>query len=87
MKSVGFDEVRVRYRQTRRALLHDVIVNQLTGDPLKKYIVDQVQKLIEEEDRNLFIEDVEEDLQEISLSRIAGLGITPEQLKIWLQLR
>lgn len=31
----------------------------------------------------VFIEDVEEDLQQMDESRLAGLGITPRQLRDW----
>ena len=37
-------------------------------------------------DQAAFIQDVIEDLNQLDQSRIAGLGLTPEQLKIWLKL-
>jgi len=84
VKALGFDEVRVRYRQQRRAIIHDVILNKLSDASMKEYISDQVLKLIKEEDRTSFFEDVIEDLREIDLSRIAGLGITHDQLNMWI---
>jgi hypothetical protein len=29
IKAIGFDEIRVRYRQQRRALIRDIILNQI----------------------------------------------------------
>lgn len=84
IKTIGFDEIRVRYRQQRRAIIHDIIVNRIVGATLNEYISSQTLKLIKKEDQEAFIEDIKEDLTEISPSRIAGLGITQDQLKSWL---
>jgi hypothetical protein len=43
--------------------------------------------VISKEQRSHFIKTVMEDLHEISLQRIAGLGITPKQLQAWLTLK
>ena len=51
---------------------------------MKEYVSDQTLKLIKKEDQTLFFEDVMEDLKEIDLNRIAGLGITPDQLNAWI---
>lgn len=83
VKAIGFDEIRVRYRQQRRAVVRDVIVNGLTGGHMKEYVVLQASKLIKQEDQKSFFEDVMEDLKEIDYNHIAGLGITPDQLSIW----
>lgn len=87
VKSMGFDEIRVRYRQIRRLLLREIILNQLIGEPLQRYISAQTLQLVKEPDQKAFLEDVLEDLKEISESRIAGLGITPKQLQDWIDLR
>lgn len=84
LKAVGFDEVRVRYRQQRRTVIRDIIVNNMTGKVLDKYISSQTSKLVKKEDQDAFIEDIREDLKEISPSRIAGLGVTQEDLKSWM---
>jgi hypothetical protein len=81
---MGFDEVRVRYRQQRRDIIRYIILNQLTGETVKEYISSQNIKLMKKEDRASFFEDVMEDLKEIDLSRIAGLGITPDQMYTWI---
>ena len=87
IKTVGFDEIRARYRQQRRAILRDIIVNHMTGRVLNEYISSQTQKLIKKEDQEAFIKDIQEDLIEISPSRIAGLGITQDQLADWINVR
>lgn len=86
VQAIGFDEVRVRYRQQRRALIRDIILRKLTGTHLQKYITSQTLKLVAEEDQDLFMGDVFEDLKEIDLSRIAGLGITSDELQAWKNL-
>lgn len=82
VKAMGFDEVRVRYRELRREVIRHIIVNKLTKVSMQEYLSEAV-KSINEEDRNSFFEDVLEDLKEIDISRIAGLGITPEQMVTW----
>jgi Fic family protein len=65
LKAVGFDEIRVRYRQQRRELLRHIILHPemqisirvgrnwipqpLKGEPLKEYITSQAQNLIQSE--------------------------------------
>lgn len=85
IKSIGFDEVRVRYRSQRRTLIRYIILNKLVGKEMKDYMTSQTKALIAEKDQASFIEDALEDLQEMDQSRLAGLGITPDQLEIWLK--
>lgn len=84
VKTIGFDEIRVRYRQQRRDILRHIILNKLKGLPMQEYISNQSMKFIKKEDQTSFIEDVMEDLKEIDLSRITGLGITPDQMHAWI---
>ncbi len=83
IKAIGFDEVRVRYRQERRAIIRNIILHQLTDDGMKDYIDSQTKKLIPENDREAFIADIMEDLHMMNGNRIAGLGITLDQLADW----
>ncbi len=84
VKSLGFDEVRVRYRQQRRDVIRTIILNRLFGKSMKEYIANQTLKLTQKEDQKSFFEDIMEDLKEINLNRIVGLGITPNHLNAWL---
>jgi fido (protein-threonine AMPylation protein) len=86
IKAMGFDEMRVRYRQQRRAILRELILRGLVGEAMQNYIQDQTNKLIKEEDRFNFLEDLMEDIREIDAVRIAGLGVTLDQLNGWIQL-
>ncbi|MHB1949553.1 MAG: Fic family protein [Gammaproteobacteria bacterium] len=83
-EAIGYDEVRVRYRQYRREIIRFIIANKLIGKKLDDYVQEQTNKAIPEIDRQRFLITVTEDLAEINVQRIAGLGITTEQLKAWL---
>lgn len=84
---MGFDEVRVRYRQQRRAVIREIICRQVFGEPLQQYVSEQSLRWVNDEDRNSFIDDIWEDLKEMDASRIASLGITLDQLNAWLIAR
>ena len=86
VESLGFDEVRIRYRSERRNLIRYIIINELKNNKLKNYILSESKKHIPEKDSAQFIKTVEEDLQELSPQRIAGLGITQDQLQKWRKL-
>jgi len=83
VKSIGLDEIRVRYRQQRRVIIREIILNKLVGKSMQEYIREQTEKIINKSEQAAFLEDVLEDLKEIDENRIAGLGITTDQLKIW----
>lgn len=86
IKAMGFDEVRVRYRSERKNVIREIILHKLTKDSLRNYLIKEANRLIPKVKQNEFIEDVIEDLQQIDISRLAGLGITPDQLATWLKL-
>jgi hypothetical protein len=86
VKATGFDEIRVRYRQERRALIRDIILDKLVGGRLKMYIDSHIDRMIPEKDQTAFLKDVMEDLQEMDQSRIVGLGITTKELEEWLKI-
>lgn len=87
VQAVGFDSIRVQYRQERRNLIRNIILNSLLGKKLNQYIQTEAAKQIPEADREFFIEDIQEDLDQIDENRIAGLGIDVDQLMKWLQSR
>lgn len=51
---------------------------------MNEWIHSQTLKLVKKEDQIAFVEDVMDDLKEIDHSRIAGLGLSQDQLKHWL---
>jgi hypothetical protein len=83
LKSVGFDEVRARYRQVRRQNLREIILKKISKTALQKYLESANRKLVKKEDLAAFLEDVEEDLREIDKSRLVGLGVTWKEVKAW----
>ncbi len=85
IKALGFDEVRVRYRQQRREVVRNVILQELIGDQMREYLLQQARTLVPINDRQAFFDDVLEDLKQMDQSRLAGLGVTPEQLIKWIR--
>lgn len=84
-EALGFDEIRVHYRQQRRQMIGYIIAHGLTHEAMHLYIQEQAKNLIDKKDQSHFIEDVEDDLQEINQERIAGIGVTAQQLDVWLR--
>ena len=83
VKAMGFDEVRVRYRQERRNIVREVILRGLVGSLMQEYVDAQAAQQVAESVKNAFVEDVLEDLQYMDESRLAGLGVTPQELQEW----
>ncbi|HEX4839987.1 MAG TPA: Fic family protein [Rhabdochlamydiaceae bacterium] len=81
-KAIGFDEVRVRYRQQRRSMIGDIIVHSLVGEEMNKHIDSRV-KQIPSKDQHAFLEDLKEDLEALDSIRIVGLGVTSKELEVW----
>lgn len=86
VKAMGFDDVRVRYRQARREVVRRVIEDKLIGEAMQEFIVREAKRVVLENERQEFIDDVLEDLKLIDESRLAGLGISIEQLQHWRSL-
>ena len=83
VEASGFNAVRIRYRQERRAAIAEIVSQALTGDALAA----RAQAAAEEipaDDRAAFAQDLREDLDMLSPARIAGMGITGAQLQHWL---
>ncbi len=83
VKAMGFDEVRVRYRQERREVVREVVLRGLAGEELRAFVDEEAGKRVPMAVRDGFVADVFEDLEQIDENRLAGLGVTPEQLKMW----
>ena len=84
VKILGFDEIRVSFRDQRRALIREIILRKLKGEAQIQFLNSHASKLVKEDSREAFIEDAQEDLKEIDSSRIAGLGITVKELQNWI---
>lgn len=86
VKSVGFDEFWARYRQERRGAVREIILKGLWGEPLEAYVAKIAQETIPSGDRERFVEDVQKEIRYLDQIRIAGLGVTLEELQHWLSL-
>ena len=82
-KKNSFDPVRVQYRYERRAIIREIILQCLVGEVMQQFIRQEAQK-IPEVSRKDFLGDIAEDLELINEIRIVGLGVTPEQLRWWM---
>jgi hypothetical protein len=74
----------VKYRQERRNAVREIILMKLIGEELNAHVQSEAMNRIPEEFRKRFTEDLFLDLNQLDESRIAGLGITPDQLTQWL---
>ena len=83
VEASGFDAVRVRYRQQRRQAVAGIVADVALGDALAERIRAAAAE-VAAEDRQAFVEDLREDLAALSPARIAGLGISQQQLRVWL---
>ncbi len=85
-ESLGFNEVRVRYRQQRRDIIRHIILQLLKEKSLMNYINSETANKIPEKNQEAFKKCLLEDLKEIGPQKIAGLGISAQELRAWLDL-
>ena len=83
VEASGFDAVRVRYRYQRRKAIAQIVANVATGADLASQVRAAAVR-ISPEDQEDFVADLYEDLAALSPPRMAGLGITQQQLQMWL---
>jgi prophage maintenance system killer protein len=84
IEGVKVDWVRGKFHKQRRGLVREIIVGKLEGDQLNTHIRSQSERYVPEKERQLFIEDVQEDLSLMNQSRAAAFGISSDQLREWL---
>ena len=83
VEASGFDAVRVRYRRQRREAVAGIVADAAVGEALTERIRSAA-AAVPAEDRQAFVEDLHEDLAALSPARIAGLGVSGQQLRMWL---
>ncbi|MXY54636.1 MAG: hypothetical protein F4Y86_19215 [Gammaproteobacteria bacterium] len=83
-QALGFDEIRVRYRQQRRRMVAHIVRELLTGDALEAYLESDAPAQVPPESRDHFLTTIREDLTQLSPARLAGLGVTRQQFGRWL---
>jgi hypothetical protein len=84
---VGFDEIAARYRPLRRALVADLVRSLVPPEEIMSDIEARMTDEVQPQHRDKFKQDVLTELDNLDISRMAGLGITREQLEAWLNLR
>ena len=83
VEASGFDAVRFRYRRQRREAVAGIVADVAVGEALTERIRGAA-AAVPAEDRQAFVEDLREDLAALSPPRIAGLGVSGQQLRTWL---
>ena len=85
---IGFDEISAIYRPQRRALVTNLVRAKVPPDKAAEWITDNIpEAIVEPQHREKFISDVLAELEHLDASRIAGLGITRQELETWQQMR
>ncbi len=84
-ESMDYNEVRVRYRQQRKAVLRYIIENNLQAAAMDHYIEKQAHQVIPAQFVTEFVRLIVEDLANMGSEKIAGMGITQQQLSVWLK--
>jgi hypothetical protein len=84
---VGFDEIAALYRPQRRAIVSEIVRTLIPPGEAMNLIEARMTDAIEPQHRDKFMQDVLAELENLDVSRIAGLGISREQLDAWLKLR
>jgi hypothetical protein len=87
LQVVGFDEIAALYRAERRALVADVVRSMIPLSEITAYLDSHVPANIELKHQSKFRRDVLVELEHLDFARIAGLGLTRQQLQEWLKLR
>ena len=84
-KVIGFDEISALYRPLRRAVVAELVRQAVPPAKVAQWITAHVPGNIEPQHREKFFSDVQAELDNLDTSRIAGLGITVEDLARWKQ--
>ena len=83
---VGFDEIAALYRTQRRSLVADLVRAKVSPDRAPSWVAARVPSEMETQYREKFVSDVLAEIENLDVSRVAGLGITPQELRAWQTL-
>lgn len=83
----SFDALRVIYRQERHAIAREVILQQLVDSSMLTFIDDALARTVAPADVAAVKEDTLEDLNRMDFISMTGLGITKEELSLWISRR
>lgn len=87
VEAINFDPVRVQYRQQRREIIRHIILHQLHGPSAEKFIESELVKTVQPDDQAQVSRNIHEDLEQLGVHSMVGLGVTPEELEAWLKHR
>jgi Fic family protein len=85
VEAIGFDPIRVEYRQLRREIIRHIISAPLHGHQIETFIHSKVLAAVKPNDQAHVSTNIKEDLEQLGPQNIAGLGITAEALQKWLK--
>ena len=80
---VGFDEIAALYRQSRRALVADLVRAKVPPGQAASWVTAHVPATVERQHWEKFVADVLTELDNLDASRLGGLGITRQELEAW----
>ena len=83
VESIGFDPIRVKYRLIRRDLITQIIRHKINGKDKILLIQQTCNDSIALDEQHLFKQSVKDDLQELTVNTISGLGISEEEFNEW----
>lgn len=85
VESVGYNFIRIKYRQQRREVIKYIIEHLLNKSESLIFIEKKSEELIPEINREAFINVINEDIQSLSINQIMGLGISAQEFNKWLK--
>lgn len=83
--SMGFNEVRIRFRRELRSIIRDVILKKISKKTMQQYIEKLLDDTIPAAFRKECIRAIQDDLVNMGPERIHGLGITQQDLRDWMK--
>jgi len=87
IESVGFNKIKIKYRQQRREVIREIIHGRLTGKEILSFIKKKSELLIPEFDREQFVWTVQEDITVLTISHIMGMRISVQEFNAWKSLQ
>jgi Fic family protein len=87
IESIGFDRIKIQYRQQRREVISAVIHRKLKSEDINAFILQQSRKLVPEKDQQQFALSVQEDINNLTLSQILGMGVSTQEFNMWKETK
>ncbi len=87
IESLGFDRIKIQYRQQRREILKGIISQKLTNESMMYYIQEHAALLVPKADQEQFKTAILEEIHVLSIGHIKGMGISPEDFYAWKYIK